>query len=78
MRDVAFLVRLPEGGDRNPKVPASYRRNWSHIPRGLQHSWACERQECDRDHQDHHGEEAQFHWRELLGQRIFRLDGWSG
>jgi len=31
MRDVAFLVRLPEGGNRHPKVPASSRRNWPGI-----------------------------------------------
>jgi hypothetical protein len=31
MRDVAFLVRLPEGGDRYSKVPASSGRNWPGI-----------------------------------------------
>jgi hypothetical protein len=31
MRDVAFLVRLPEGGDRYPKVPAFSGRNWPGI-----------------------------------------------
>jgi len=31
MRNVAFLVRLPEGGNRYPKVLASSRRNWSGI-----------------------------------------------
>jgi hypothetical protein len=31
MRDVAFLVKLPEGGDRYPKVPASSGRDWPGI-----------------------------------------------
>jgi hypothetical protein len=31
MLDVAFLVRLPEGGKRHPKVPASSGRNWPGI-----------------------------------------------
>jgi hypothetical protein len=31
MRDVAFLVRLPEGGNWCPKVPASSGRNWPGI-----------------------------------------------